>query len=121
MSRAGDKTGAAERIQAEVLSWPGVEAGSHRFGGIEFRYGRRELGHLHGDRFADIPAGTRLKQELIATGRARAHHVLPDSGWATVPTEDAAGEATAIELLRTGYDRAVEQERRRAGRQRPAG
>ena len=116
MSGAARTTGAAERIEAEVTSWPGVESGAHRFGGVEFRYGRRELGHLHGDRFADIPAGTRLKAELLAAGRARAHHVLPDSGWVTVPTEDADGEATAIELFRTGYDRAVEQERKRTAR-----
>jgi hypothetical protein len=120
MSRT-ETIGAARRIAAEVTSWPGVESGAHRFGGVEFRYGRRELGHLHGDRFADIPAGTRLKAELLAAGRARAHHVLPDSGWVTVPTEDADGEATAIELLRTGYERAVAQEERRAERQAGAG
>ena len=120
MSRAAETTGAAKRIEAEVTSWPGVEAGPHRFGGLEFRYGRRELGHLHGDRFADIPAGTRLKEKLIAAGRARPHHVLPDSGWVTVPTEDAGGEATAIELLRTGYGRAVAQERKRNAREAAA-
>jgi hypothetical protein len=110
-------SGAAERIEAEVTSWPGVEAGRHRFGGVEFRYGRRELGHLHGDRFADIPAGKRVKQELIESGRARAHHVLPDSGWVTVPLDDEAGERTVVELLRTAYERALEQERKREARQ----
>jgi hypothetical protein len=47
---AHEQAGAAERIMATVLSWPGVEVGSHRFGGVEFRLDRRELGHLHGDR-----------------------------------------------------------------------
>ena len=110
-------SGAAERIEAEVTSWRGVEAGSHRFGGIEFRYGRRELGHLHGDRFADLPAGKPVKEELIAAGRARPHHVLPDSGWVTVPIGDEAGERTVVELLRSAYERALEQERRRTARQ----
>src|SRR5439155_11229716 len=45
----------AKRIRAEVASWDGVSVEPHRLGGIEFRLGRRELGHLHGDRFADLP------------------------------------------------------------------
>jgi luciferase-like monooxygenase len=114
-------SGAAERIEAEVSAWLGVEVAAHRFGGIEFRYGRRELGHLHGDRFADLPVGKRVKQELIASGRARPHHVLPDSGWVTVTTEDEEGEATVLELLRRNYDRGVAQEQRRADRQAAAG
>jgi hypothetical protein len=108
--------GAAERIEAEVGAWPGVEVGPHRFGGLEFRYGRRELGHLHGDRFADLPAGRRVKEKLIADGRARPHHVLPDSGWVTVPMETEEGERTVVELLRTSYERAVAQQEREAAR-----
>ena len=47
----------ATRIADEVLTWEGVSAHEHRFGGVEFRLGKRELGHLHGDppRLADLP------------------------------------------------------------------
>ena len=31
--------GALDTIRSEVLSWDGVSARPHRFGGIEFRYG----------------------------------------------------------------------------------
>jgi predicted DNA-binding protein (MmcQ/YjbR family) len=113
-------TGTADRIEAEVRGWPGVEVAAHRFGGVEFRYGRRELGHLHGDRFADLPVGRRVKEELIDAGRARPHHVLPESGWITVPMGDEAGEETVLEVLRSSYERAVAQEERRAARQRKA-
>jgi hypothetical protein len=34
----------ADRIRAEVLAWPGIAEAPHRFGGIEFRLGTRELG-----------------------------------------------------------------------------
>ena len=44
-----------QAIVREVSAWPGVTTGPHRFGGIEFRLGRRELGHLHGNRLADLP------------------------------------------------------------------
>jgi hypothetical protein len=45
----------ANAIERERRSWPGVTVAPHRFGGIAFRIGRRELGHLHGDRLADLP------------------------------------------------------------------
>jgi hypothetical protein len=42
-----------ERIAAAVMAWPGVERTSHRFGGVEFRLGKRELDRLRGDAFVD--------------------------------------------------------------------
>ena len=102
-----------EHIATVVQSWPGVEAAPHRFGGTEFRLGRRELGHLHGDRIADLPFPRRVRDELVAEGRARPHHVLPESGWITVSigSPDEANEA--LELFRMAYERA--QNARRAG------
>ena len=47
--------GIRETIEREVKGWPGVEARVHRFGGIEFRVNGHEIGHLHGDRMADLP------------------------------------------------------------------
>ncbi|MGH9952652.1 MAG: luciferase family protein, partial [Nitrososphaeraceae archaeon] len=37
-----------KRITDEILSWPNVTAEPHRFGGMEFRLDKRELGHIHG-------------------------------------------------------------------------
>jgi hypothetical protein len=37
------------RSSRQLPNWPGVTVEPHRFGGIEFREGRREIGHLHGD------------------------------------------------------------------------
>ncbi|HYS98071.1 MAG TPA: luciferase family protein, partial [Candidatus Dormibacteraeota bacterium] len=39
-----------ELIREAVTSWPGVTALPHRFGGIEYRFGKKEMGHVHGDR-----------------------------------------------------------------------
>ncbi|MDQ3902916.1 MAG: DUF5519 family protein, partial [Thermoproteota archaeon] len=44
-----------EKIKNEITSWPQVTAEPHQFGGIEFRLNKRELGHMHGDRLADLP------------------------------------------------------------------
>lgn len=103
----------AREIASELLSWPGVTAHPHRFGGIEFRHGRRELGHLHGGRLADLPFPRRVRDELIAAGRARPHHVLPDSGWVSVPIAGAETVPGVVGLFRLGYERAVAQRARR--------
>ena len=97
---------AIEAVRAAVASWQGVTAHDHRFGGIEFRFGRRELGHLHGT-IADLPFPRRVRDELVAGGRARPHHVLPESGWVTVPMRTASEVANVIELFRRNYDRAA--------------
>ena len=96
----------AERIRAEVASWDGVSIEPHRFGGIEFRLGRRELGHLHGDRIADLPFPRRVRDQLIADRRARPHHVLPDSGWITVSIRSPEEAENALGLFRMAYERA---------------
>jgi Family of unknown function (DUF5519) len=103
-----------ERIIETVESWPGVESGAHRFGGIEFRLGRRELGHLHGDHLADLPFPRRVRDELIASGRAEPHHVLHDSGWVSFRIGSEEDVDAAIALFRMGYDRATAARRRTA-------
>ena len=109
-----DHSDPATRIEDAVGSWAGVEVGPHRFGGIEFRFGRRELGHLHGDRIADLPFPRRVRDELIAAGRARPHRVLPETGWVTVPIHQG-DVGDVIELFRLSYERALAARRHRAG------
>jgi Family of unknown function (DUF5519) len=99
--------GIGERIATAVMGWPGVERAPHRFGGIEFRLGKRELGHLHGDALVDLPFPRKVRDELVATGRARPHHVLPDTGWVSFWIESPNDVEPAIALFRLAYDRAV--------------
>jgi Luciferase len=92
-------------IEQEVASWPGVTVAPHRFGGVEFRVGRRELGHLHGSRLADLPFPVRIRERLVAEGKAEPHHVLPDTGWVSFRIRSAGDAAAAVELFRLNYDR----------------
>ena len=101
----------AQRIVREVSAWPDVTVAPHRFGGVEFRVGRRELGHLHGSRWADLPFPVRVRDELIAAGRAERHHVLPESGWITVRIRNADDVPRLVELFRMNYDRAFNSAR----------
>jgi hypothetical protein len=101
------------RIEAAVTSWDGVTAHDHRFGGREFRYGRRELGHLHGHRLADLPFPKRIAAMLVETGRAEPHR-FAQGGWVSLPIRDEQDVDEAIELFRLSYERARVAEARRA-------
>jgi hypothetical protein len=67
-----------------MTGWEKVTVAPHRFGGIELRLGKRELGHVHGDTLVDIPFPRRVRDEIIAAGEAEPHHILPESGWVSV-------------------------------------
>jgi len=86
----------------EVSVWPGVTSHEHRFGGTEFRVGEREIGHVHWFGIVDIPFTVRLRDALIAAGRAEQHHFVPDSGWTTVRLSEHGAE-NARSLLRLSY------------------
>ena len=94
-----------DSIVSEVIGWPGVEERAHRFGGVEFRVNGHEIGHLHGDRLADLPFPVRMRKELVASGRARVHHVMPESGWVSYLIRGEEDVAGALELFRKNYDR----------------
>lgn len=96
-------------VVAEVGSWEGITVERHSRGGERFRYGRREIGHLHdGWPVAHIPLPKQLRDELVASGRAQPHPVMPDSGWLGSPIRTEAEIAGTIELFRRAYERAQE-------------
>jgi Family of unknown function (DUF5519) len=99
---------AGERITEEVTSWPGVEAGPGRRGEFAFRVGRRQIGHLHGDRAAHFSFPKQVWAELFEQGRVVHHPVFPcKAGPAArrIETEDDVRDV--VELLRLNYDRVV--------------
>lgn len=101
--------GARTQIQTTVLGWEGVTAHPHRFGGIEYRLGKRELGHVHGDSLVDIPFPTRIRDEVVAEGRAEPHHILPSSGWISFYLQEPGDVERAISLLRLSFDIATKK------------
>ena len=101
-------------IEREVKSWPGVTTGDTGRGGLQFSYGRVELGHLHGSSFADLPFPKKVRDELLAQGRASVHPPLPDSGWVRRRMDGPDDAEAVIELFRINYDRAKARDVRRA-------
>ncbi|MCB0212545.1 MAG: DUF5519 family protein [Anaerolineae bacterium] len=101
---------AGEKINQAVLSWQDVTAHDHRFGGTEFRLGTREIGHIHGNYLVDIPFPKKVRDEIVAAGRAQAHHVLPDSGWISFYIKADEDVEAAITLLRESFELAEKQQ-----------
>lgn len=100
---------ALARVRNEVTKWPEVTAYAHRFGGVEFRLGRRELGHVHGDYQVDMPLPMNLRNQLVAEGKVEPHHVLPKSGWITLRFRTTDDVDRAIGLFRLSYELAAKK------------
>jgi hypothetical protein len=101
--------GASAQIKETLLGWPQVEVHPHRFGGAEYRIGKREIGHVHGDYLVDIPFPTKVRDEIVAAGRAEPHHIRPDSGWISFYLREPADVEKAIALFRDSYEIALKQ------------
>ena len=100
---------ASEQITAEVTSWPGVEAGHGSRGEFAFTLGRREIGHLHGDRVMHAGFPRAVWQELYDEGRIDYHPVFPGKpGYAARRIESDDDVLDVIALLRLNYDRAID-------------
>lgn len=100
-----------ESIEREVIGWPGVwkkrdENGPGGVGVTGYRYGRRQIGHVHDDGHADFRFPREVRDELIRSGRAIPHPAFPNSrttaSYRIRSVEDLPG---AIELFRKNYER----------------
>lgn len=99
---------ASQQITDEVTSWPGVEAGPGRRGEFSFKVGRREIGHLHGDRVAHFGFPGDIGNELRDKGRVGPHPVNPNSPkLAARRIKNKSDVQDVIELMRLNYDRIV--------------
>jgi Luciferase len=101
--------GASKQIVETLLTWDGIEAHPHRFSGTEFRIGRREIGHIHGDSLVDIPFPKKVRDELVANGLAGPHHILPATGWISFYLHDEEDIGKAIKLFKRSYEIALKQ------------
>ena len=91
----------------------------HRFGGVEYQLGTREIGHIHGDTLVDIPFPISVRNELVEGGQVRPHHVLPDSGWISFYIQQPEDVQKAIDLLQKSYQIASDQVARRSAKVKP--
>jgi hypothetical protein len=105
LARMLDDKEVFDKVKTELMSWPGITSQPHKFGGTEFRMNGREMGHMHGGRFADLPFPMSIRNELVKDGRALPHHVLPNSGWVTFLINEEVDVTSLINLFRMQYER----------------
>jgi len=104
---------AQKKITQTLTSWEGVSTAPHRFGGVEYRLGTRELGHIHGDHLVDIPFPKKVRDEVVNDGFAEPHHILPETGWVSLTLREEGDVQKAIALLQRSYEIALRQKRPR--------
>jgi hypothetical protein len=102
-------------VEREVLSWPGVskEAGGGGPGrggfwvppATVYRFGRRQIGHVHRTGVADLTFPREIHDQLISDGRAEPH----GAGFPAVVSyhiREPEDVPRVVELFRMSYDRA---------------
>jgi hypothetical protein len=107
-------------IEHEVLGWPGVvkkrdEDGPGGIGVTGYRFGRRQIGHIHDTGMADLTFPREIHDELISDGRAKPH----PAGFANVVSyhiREPEDVPKVVELFRMSYERAKEAAERRRER-----
>jgi Family of unknown function (DUF5519) len=99
---------ASQQIVDEVTSWPDVTAVQGSRGELSLRVGRREIGHLHGDRSAHFGFPKAVGAELKAQGRIGPHPAFPEKvAWGARRIASDEDIRDVIELMRLNYDRAA--------------
>jgi hypothetical protein len=109
-------------VESEVLSWPGVSkqrgGGGRGRGGFwvppatVYRFGSRQIGHIHTTGVADLTFPREVHDELISDGRAEPH----PAGFASVVSyhiREPEDVPKVVELFRMSYERARESAERR--------
>ena len=71
-------TSIRERLEEEGGGWPGVE---------------------------DLPVPVRIREELVGSGKAQVHHVLPQTGWVSYRIRGSEDVDGALELFRKNDER----------------
>jgi len=70
-----------DEIEAEVSTWDGTTLATHKYGGSQFNFNDKEIGHIHSNGLLDILFNVEIKRKLIAEGRVCDHQVFLKSGW----------------------------------------
>jgi MFS family permease len=110
-----------EAIKREILSWPNVTSQPQSFGGIDFRVGGKEIGHLHGENMVDLPlrpnvflASSSINNKLMGAPKQSQektqrslppHDAYPESNWINYWIKGEDDVPRVVALFRLQYDR----------------
>jgi hypothetical protein len=64
-----------------IIKSENLETTYHRYGGIEFHHGKKEIAHIHSNGLLDIPFPRRIRDKLTGAGWCEWHHLNPSYDW----------------------------------------
>lgn len=94
-------------IETEVLTWENTTSVIHKYGGMQFNYRDKEIGHIHSNGLLDMLLSRSLKESLMQQGRMAHHHSFINTGWISCYMHNADDKAYALKLLPMRYQRLV--------------
>ena len=98
-------------VEKEVLTWPDTTITTHKYGGLQFNYQGKELGHIHSNGLLDILLSRKIKNEVMQQdGRVQDHHSFKNSGWISFYMKCHSDKQLALELLEQAYKLHSEKE-----------
>jgi len=92
-----------DAVSDEVLSWDGTSESGHKYGGTQFDCRGKEIGHIHGNGILDILFSKKIKEQLLAEGKIKDHHIFANTGWISFSITQKGDAAYAIKLLRLSW------------------
>ncbi|MFC3366152.1 luciferase family protein [Pedobacter fastidiosus] len=98
-----------DTLEEEVLRWESINISLHKFGGTQFNFNKREIGHVHSNGILDILFSQEIKADLIRSGKAEEHHVFKKSGWISFYIQNEDDVKLAMALLRKSYLRIAQK------------
>lgn len=94
-------------LSKTIKSWQGVNCHYHKFGGLQFDYKGREIGHLHGNGLLDLKLSKNLNQ-LRLNPLIEPHHFLGDSNWVSIKIRSNSPLEEIIAIVEKLYNEAKE-------------
>ena len=65
------------------------------------------MGHIHGEKLADLPFPIEIRKDLIASGKALPHIIYPESRWVSYIIHSEEDALKILDLFRLQYERLI--------------
>ena len=72
---------------------------------LSFAVNKRDMGHIHGEKLADLPFPIEIRKDLIASGKALPHIIYPESMWVSYIIRSKEDAPKIIDLFWLQYER----------------
>jgi MFS family permease len=108
----GDIGEIASSLIDEITKWEGIMVRPHPFGGFQFKLNGADIGHVHGDKLADLPLSSHVRQKisLLKKDNDINHHpakyqIYRETGWVAYYLNDIQDLSVLLQHFKSQYER----------------